>query len=252
MPKVCLVTGAAGGIGRAVVRRLAEDGFRILAADLALDAARDALSDLPGEGHRAIAIDVADEAAVVHAFKSAEEVGAPVDGVVAAAGILLFAPNGERPLITEIELKDWNLTQSVNSTGTFLLLREYLRGANRRRLRNGRFVGFASVAAQLGGYRSSSAYIASKSAVLGLIKAGAREAAHLGITVNAVAPGLIDAPMLHQSLDPKDYSTVAGNIPLQRVGSPEDVAGAVAFLMGDDASYITGAVVDVNGGYRMQ
>ena len=252
MSLVCLVTGAAGGIGRAVVRRLAEDGFSILAADLTLDAARGALIGLPGEGHRAVALDVADETSVINTFRGAEEAGAPVDAVVAAAGILLFAQNGERPPITEIELKDWNLTQSVNSTGTFLLMREYLRSASRRSLRNGRFVGFASVAAQLGGYRSSSAYIASKSAVLGLIKAGAREAAHLGITVNAVAPGLIDAPMLHQSLVPENYSTVTGSIPLQRVGSPEDVAGAVAFLMGKDSSYITGAVIDVNGGYRMQ
>ncbi|MXQ14819.1 SDR family NAD(P)-dependent oxidoreductase [Microvirga makkahensis] len=252
MSHVCLVTGAAGGIGRAVVRRLAEDGFSILAADLSRDAARDTLSGLPGEGHRAVALDVADETSVINTFRVAEEAGAPIDAVVAAAGILLFGPGGERPPITEIELKDWNLTQSVNSTGTFLLLREYLRAASRRTLRNGRFVGFASVAAQLGGYRSSSAYIASKSAVLGLIKAGAREAAHLGITVNAVAPGLIDAPMLHQSLDPGNYATVTGSIPLQRVGSPEDVAGAVAFLMGKDSSYITGAVIDVNGGYRMQ
>jgi 3-oxoacyl-[acyl-carrier protein] reductase len=252
MSGTCLITGAAGGIGRAVVRRLAEDGFSILAADLSLTAAQEALSGLPGEGHHAIVLDVGKEAAVIQAFRDAEEAGAPIDGVVAAAGILLFAPSGDRPLITEIELKEWDLTQTVNSTGTFLLLREYLRGANRRKIENGRFVGFASVAAQLGGYRSSAAYIASKSAVLGLIKAGARESAHLGITVNAVAPGLIDAPMLHQSLDPKNYSTVTGNIPLQRVGRPEDVAGAVAFLMGKDASYITGAVIDVNGGYRMQ
>ena len=252
MQGVCLVTGAAGGIGRAIVQRLAEDDYRVLAADLKLEAAESALVDVKGEGHRAIALDVADESAVAAAFAEADAIGAPIDAVVAAAGILLFAPNGDRPALTDITLKDWDLTQRVNSTGTFLLLREYLRGANKRQIADGRFVGFASVAAQLGGYRSSSAYIASKSAVLGLIKAGARESAHLGITVNAVAPGLIDAPMLHQSLDPKNYSTVTGNIPLQRIGTPDDVAGAVAFLMGKDASYITGAVIDVNGGYRMQ
>jgi len=166
--------------------------------------------------------------------------------------VLLFSANGERPPITDITLADWDRTQTVNSTGTFLLLREYLRGANRRRIENGRFVGFSSVAAQLGGYRSSSAYIASKGAVMALIKAGARESAHLGITVNAVAPGLIDAPMLRLSLPPGNDATAAANIPLNRIGTPEDVAGAVAFLMGADASYVTGAVIDVNGGYRMQ
>jgi len=252
MNGVCLVTGAAGGIGRAVVKRLASDGFRVLAADLKLEAAEASLADVAGEGHRAIALDVSNEAQVMADFAEAENLGAPIDAVVAAAGILLFAPDGNRPLITDMELKDWDLTQRVNSTGTFLLLREYLRGANRRDIANGRFIGFASVAAQLGGYRSSSAYIASKSAVMGLVKAGAREAAHRGVTVNAVAPGLIDAPMLRQSLSPENDGAVTANIPLQRIGTSEDVAGAVSFLMGPDAAYITGAVIDVNGGYRMQ
>ena len=252
MTGVCLVTGAAGGIGKAVVRRLAEDGFRVLAADLSGQAAQASLEKLPGVGHRAISLDVANEDAVVAAFAEASEVGAEIDHVVAAAGILLFVADGQRPPLTEINLADWNLTQTVNSTGTFLLMREYLRGANRRTISNGRFIGFSSVAAQLGGYRSSSAYIASKGAVMGLVKAGARESAHLGITINAVAPGLIDAPMLRQSLPRENDASVTGNIPLQRIGTPEDVAGAVAFLMGPDSSYITGSVIDVNGGYRMQ
>lgn len=252
MSGTCLITGAAGGIGAFVCKRLAADGFRILAADLSRDAAERIVTSLPGQGHRAIGLDVADESAVRAAFAEARDLGAPIDQVVAAAGILLFAANGERPPITEITLDDWNLTQRVNSTGTFLLLREYLRDAAGRQVENGRFVGFASVAAQLGGYRSSAAYIASKGAVLALVKAGARESAHLGITVNAIAPGLIDAPMLRQSLAPENDATAAANIPLNRIGTPEDVAGAVAFLMGRDAAYITGAVIDVNGGYRMQ
>jgi 3-oxoacyl-[acyl-carrier protein] reductase len=224
----------------------------VLAADLSAEAAARVVAGLPGQGHRAIALDVSDEAAVADAFAAAEAAGAPVEHVVAAAGILLFAANGDRPPITDISVKEWELTQRVNSTGTFLLLREYLRGATRRGATGGRFIGFASVAAQLGGYRSSAAYIASKGSVLALVKAGAREAAALGITVNAVAPGLIDAPMLRQSLPPEKDSTVAANIPLNRIGSPGDVAGAVSFLMGEDAGYITGAVIDVNGGYRMQ
>ncbi len=252
MSKVCLVTGAAGGIGKAVVSRLAQDGYAVLAADLSEAAAEAAIEGLPGDGHRAIVLDVTSELAVAAAFAEAEMRGTPVDKVVAAAGILLFAANGERPLLTDITLKDWELTHAVNSTGTFLQLREFLRSAGRRQIENGRFVGFSSVAAQLGGYRSSVAYITSKSAVLGLIKAGAREAASLGVTVNAVAPGLIDAPMLRQSLPPENDATAAANIPLQRIGTPQEVAGTVSFLLGPDASYITGAVIDVNGGYRMQ
>ncbi|MFV0383840.1 SDR family NAD(P)-dependent oxidoreductase [Paracoccus sp. (in: a-proteobacteria)] len=252
MAGTCLVTGAAGGIGKAIVERLAQDGFAVLSADLDQARAEAALEGAVGRGHRPVALDVSDEAAVAAVFAEAEAQGQPVDQVVAAAGILLFAENGDRPALTDITLADWNLTQRVNSTGTFLLMREYLRAANRRSILNGRFVGFTSVAAQLGGYRSSSAYIASKSAVIGLIKAAARESAHLGITVNGVAPGLIDAPMLHQSLTPENYGAVAQNIPLKRIGTPEDVAGAVSFLLSPDSAYITGSVIDVNGGYRMQ
>lgn len=252
MSTICLVTGAAGGIGKAIVSRLAQDGYSVLAADLSEQKAQATIADIPGRGHRAIALDVANEAEVASIFADAAERGTPINQVVAAAGILLFADNGERPPIIDITLADWERTQSVNSTGTFLLLREFLRGASRRQIVDGRFVGFSSVAAQLGGYRSSAAYIASKTAILGLIKAGAREAAALGVTVNAVAPGLIDAPMLRQSLPPENDGTAASNIPLQRLGTPEDVAGAVSFLMGPDAGYITGAVIDINGGYRMQ
>ncbi len=248
----CLVTGAAGGIGKSVVERLAQDGFAVIAADLDLARAEASLAGVPGTGHRAVALDVSDEGQVQRLFAEAEARGEGIDCVVAAAGVLLFAPNGDRPPLTEINLADWDLTQRVNSTGTFLLLREFLRSAQAAPRKDGRFVGFSSVAAQLGGYRSSAAYIASKGAVSSLMKAGAREAAPLGITVNAVAPGLIDAPMLRQSLSRQDDATASRAIPLGRIGLPEDVAGAVSFLLGKDAAYVTGAVIDVNGGYRMQ
>lgn len=248
---LCLVTGAAGGIGKAVVARLARDGFRIIAADIDLERAQSSLEGIDGNGHQAVVLDVASELAVDQLFSEIGAKHGPITSVVAAAGILLFAANGDRPPITQIDLDDWELTNRVNSTGTFLLLRAYLRQFSSPMV-GGRFVGFASVAAQLGGYRSSAAYIASKSAVLGLIKAGAREAAPLGITVNAVAPGLIDAPMLRQSLPADQDQRTAANIPLNRIGTPDDVAGAVAYLMGADAAYVTGAVIDINGGYRMQ
>jgi len=252
MSGVCLVTGAAGGIGRAIASRLAGDGYRVLCAGRNLKPLEELIHALPGHGHRAIALDVADEGAVIAAFADAETRGEPIDQVVAAAGILLFTPDGNTPAIVDITLSDWNLTQAINSTGTFLLLREFLRGARRRQIERGRFIGISSVAAQLGGYRSNAAYIASKNAVFGLMKAGAREGARLGVTVNTVAPGVTDTPMLRRSLSPEKDSLVAANVPLGRLGTPEDMVGAVAFLLGPDAAYITGAVIDVNGGYRMQ
>ena len=252
MTDVCLVTGAGSGIGRAIAIRLAKDGHRILGAARNVDAVEKVIRELPGSGHRAISLDVSDEAAVVAAFTDAEKRGEPIGKVVAAAGILLFTPEGETPAIVDIELPEWNLTQAINSTGTFLLLREYLRSAKRRKIEQGRFVGVSSVAAQLGGYRSNAAYIASKNAVFGLMKAGAREAAVHGITVNTVAPGVTDTPMLRQSLTPEKDRMVSANVPLGRLGLPEDMAGAVAFLLGPESAYITGSVIDVNGGYRMQ
>lgn len=252
MSGVCLVTGAAGGIGHAIMGRLAKDGYKLLGVGRNLGALEKVIRELPGDGHRAISLDITDEAAVIAAFADAEKRGEPIDQVVAAAGILLFTPTGDTPAIVDIELSDWNLTQTINSTGTFLLLREYLRSAKRRKIENGRFVGFSSCAAQLGGYRSNAAYIASKSAVFGLMKAGAREGASLGITVNTVAPGATVTPMLRQSLAPENDGRAAAGIPLGRIATPEDVIGAVAFLLGPDAAYITGSIIDINGGFRMQ
>lgn len=252
--RVAIVTGAAGGIGIAVARRLAADGLRLVVSDVSLDLAQKVLADLPGSGHVAVACDVAQEASVDALFSSAVRMmGAPVEVLVQAAGILRLRADGSRPPIVETTLADFEEHHAVNSRGTFLCIRSYLRQwRGVARPQAGRVVTFSSVAAQLGGYRSSSAYIASKGAILALTKAAAREAAPWGITVNSVAPGLIDAPMLRMSLAPEADAQASANIPLNRIGLPSDVAGAVSFLVSADAAYMTGGVLDVNGGYRMQ
>lgn len=250
--RLALVTGASGGIGKAVCRRLATDGWSVIATDLSAQAAAAVAADLPGKGHSGYALDVSDEDGVAALVAMIEARQGPIAVLVAAAGILILDENGQRRPITETSIEEWTATQTINSTGTFLLLREFLRARRDHRVEGARFIGFSSVAAQLGGYRSSSAYIASKSAVLGLIRAGAREGALLDVAVNAVAPGLIDAPMLRLSLDPSRDAEIAQSIPQGRIGTPEDVAGAVSFLAGPDSAYITGSVIDVNGGYRMQ
>lgn len=250
--RTALVTGGARGIGAAVCRALAQDGVRVVAADLDASAAQAAAAALPGEGHAGIAMDVAVEAAVQAGFDMTEQaLGGGVDILVACAGILLFAPDGQRPLVVDLSLDDWQRTMQVNATGCFLTCREYARRAPATNPQ-GRVVTVSSVAAQLGGYRSSAAYIASKSAVLGLTKALARELAPRRITANSVAPGLIDAPMLRLSLDPADDEKAAAGIPLARLGLPEDVAEAVRYLASPAAAYLTGTTIDVNGGYRMQ
>jgi 3-oxoacyl-[acyl-carrier protein] reductase len=174
-----------------------------------------------------------------------------VSVLVTAAGILLLRPDGSRKPIAETPLEDWEHTQAVNSRGVFLCCREYAREVPDAAT-HPRIVTISSVAAQLGGFRSSAAYIASKAAVLGFTKALARELAEKQVSVNSVAPGIIDAPMLRLSLDPANDDPVAASIPLGRIGQPEDVAQAVRFLVSPGAGYLTGTVIDVNGGYRMQ
>lgn len=249
--QTALVTGGAGGIGVAICRYLADAGHRVAVADLNADAAARVAAMLPGEGHFGLAIDVSDEASVAGAFdRVTEEAGRPTI-LIAGAGVLFFKPDGQRPLIKEISLADWTRTMTINQTGCFLTCREFARRLPEGRS-FGRIVTISSVTAQLGGYRSNAAYIASKAAVIGFTKALARELAPQGVTVNSVAPGLIDAPMLRQSLPQERDSEVAATIPLGRIGLPEDVADAVAYLVSEGANYQTGTTIDVNGGYRMQ
>lgn len=249
--RTAIVTGGAGGIGVAICRYLAQAGHRVAVADLNAEAAERVAQALPGEGHFGVAIDVSDEASVVSAFDVVTETASRPTILIAGAGVLFFKPDGQRPLITEISLADWTRTMTINQTGCFLTCREFARRLPEGRS-FGRVVTISSVTAQLGGYRSNAAYIASKAAVIGFTKALARELAPQGVTVNSVAPGLIDAPMLRQSLPQERDAEASAAIPLGRIGLPEDVADAVAYLVSEGANYQTGTTIDVNGGYRMQ
>ncbi|NYT81771.1 SDR family oxidoreductase [Alcaligenaceae bacterium] len=249
---LALVTGAAGGIGSEICRRLADRGLTVVVADLDAQRARAVAEEL-GPTHLSLAFDVADEAAVELAFSKLESDHGPVRVVVCAAGLLQFEPNGDRPLIKSTELELWNRSMAVNATGVFLCARAYVRRREAAPVPHGRFITFGSVAAQLGGYRSSASYIAAKSAVLGFTKALAREVASLGITVNSVSPGLIDTEMLRSTVTSSGaMEAAAAGIPLGRIGTVADVASAVDYLVSEEAGYITGGVIDVNGGYRMQ
>jgi NAD(P)-dependent dehydrogenase (short-subunit alcohol dehydrogenase family) len=184
-------------------------------------------------------------------FDRAEAIG-PVSALVCAAGLLIL-PGGERPLIKDMSLETWERSFAVNTRGAFLCSREFLRRRQVLPVQQGRVVFFGSSAAQLGGYRSSAAYIAAKSGIMGFAKAYAREVASLGITSNVVAPGLIDTDMLRSTVGSSGaLQATAQAIPLGRIGTVEDVAAAVDYLVSPNAAYITGAVIDVNGGYRMQ
>lgn len=249
--RIALVTGGGGGIGSALCIHLARNGFRVVATDIDAGNVARIASEL-GSDHLGLVADVSNESDVTELFNKVESTMGPISVLICAAGLLIMT-NGERPPIKEMTLDIWERSFAVNTRGSFLCSREFLRRREQLPTENCRVVFFGSVAAQLGGYRSSAAYIGAKAAVMGYAKAFAREAAHLGITSNVIAPGLIDTEMLRSTVTSSGTLVAATqNIPLARIGNVNDVAAAVDYLVSEDASYITGNVIDVNGGYRMQ
>lgn len=251
--RVALVTGAAGGIGLASAHGLAADGCRIVLADLDPDGLARAEAELTAAGATAetVVMDVADEASVEAAFAAAEAALGPVSVLVLCAGIMGGGPCVSSEL-ADITLEQWERVNAVNARGTFLCMREFLRRRQETPVADGRIVTLSSAAGQLGGYRGDPAYVASKAAILGLTKIAARQCAEQGITVNCIAAGPVRTGMFERAMDPDAVPGLAARIPLGRVGTADDVAGAVRYLAGDAARWITGATIDVNGGYRMQ
>jgi 3-oxoacyl-[acyl-carrier protein] reductase len=247
-----LITGGTGGIGVEVARQLADEGYRIIVADLNEELARAVVATLPGSGHAALTLDVTDANDVARAFDTAAGPLGTVDVLVHAAGVLLTEPDGRHLPFWESGLPRWDASMAINARGAFVCAAEFVRQRLRRPGADGRIILFTSVAAQTGGSKATFAdYAASKAAVTGFMRAAARECAHLGITINAVAPGQIDTPMLRKNI-PAGTPVDPQVIPVGRVGQPADVAAAIRYIVSPEASFITGATFDVNGGQRMQ
>ncbi|OEU75331.1 MAG: 3-oxoacyl-[acyl-carrier-protein] reductase [Desulfuromonadales bacterium C00003093] len=241
--KVAVVTGASRGIGRSISLALAGQGAKIVAVDIDLEATEDFVAELKAQGTEAIAVqgNVTVAADVETLFKAAKEAFERVDILVNNAGITRDA------LLLRMKEEDWDAVLSVNLKGAFLCSRAAAKLMSKQR--SGRIINIASVVGQMGNAGQAN-YCASKAGLMGLTRSNARELAKRNVTVNAVAPGFI-ATAMTDALPEEKRQQLAAQIPLERLGSAEDIAHAVLFLASDQAGYITGQVLGVNGGMYM-
>ncbi len=231
--RIAAVTGAAQGIGRAVAEALLAGGARVALLDVRAPEDRSALDQ--ADNTMFAECDVTSESSVDAAFSQVEAAWGQVDILVNNAGIFAIQP------LEETELGDWNQMMAVNLTGCFLCSKRVLPKMRERGW--GRVISIGSSAGKTGGSKNTAAYGASKAGVMALAKAIATEYAPFGITSNALAPALINTDMVTGIAD------LADRIPVGRLGRPTDVAQAVLFLAGEQAEFITGEVMDVNGGF---
>jgi len=241
--KVAFVTGASQGIGRATSLALAEAGAKIAAAARSADKLAALVTEIQNAGGEALAVpmDVADAAQVKAGFQQALAKFGRLDVLVNNAAIT------RDTLALRMKLEDWEAVLRTNLTGAHLCIQQAI--STMIRQRSGRIINLSSVVAETGNAGQAN-YIASKAGLIGLTRAMAVELASRNITVNAIAPGFIETPMT-DVLSPELKDKMKSLVPLGRFGRDREIATAVVFLASDEAGYITGQVLDVNGGMHM-
>jgi 2-hydroxycyclohexanecarboxyl-CoA dehydrogenase len=247
MSRVAVVTGAASGMGLAISRRLAARGDEVALLDLSGDAVDAAAGELRSNGGKAMgaAVDVSNRAAVEDALAKVRAEFGPIAIMVTSAGIDKFET------FTDITVESWERMIAVNLTGTFHCVQAAV--PDMLAAKWGRIVMISSSSAQSGAARMAH-YVASKGGVVGLTKALALELAPKGITVNTIPPGFIDTPMTRGAEsrgDLPNLDAVIARTPVRRAGTADDIAAACEFLCSDDAGYITGQALNVNGGWYL-
>jgi 3-oxoacyl-[acyl-carrier protein] reductase len=244
MNRIAMVTGASRGIGRACALELTKAGNKVVLAARQLDKLEEVAAEVRAAGGEAyvVAIDLASQDSIKEAFAKASKEFGRIDILVNNAGVT------KDNLALRMKAEDWNLVLQTNLTGAFFCIQQVISPMMRERW--GRIVNISSVVGEAGNPGQAN-YVASKAGLIGLTKSLAQELASRNITVNAVAPGFIETDMTHVLKD-EQKSRITQNIPMGRIGNAEEVAAAVRFLASDEASYITGNVIDVNGGMYMR
>jgi len=243
--RTAVITGAAGGIGRVVVAAFADAGARVAGVDRDEAAINEVITSLPGGPHLAIAADLRDLAAHEAILDQATTALGAVHVLVALAAVLR-----RRTSLDEITEADWDAQMDVNLKATFFLCR----AAGRAMVMagdGGRIITVSSQGWWTGGFGGSIVYAASKGGIVTMTRGLARSLGPHGITVNCVAPGNVRTAMLMDGLDPAVYERMRDQTPLGEIAEPEDIAGPIVFLASDHARHITGATLNVSGGFLM-
>jgi 3-oxoacyl-[acyl-carrier protein] reductase len=244
--RVAVVTGGASGLGWAISERLASDGYRVVILDRSEQAAG-RVDELERRGLRALAVrvDLVDANAIPRVASDLLKDVGRCDVLVNNAGTHFKRQDGQRFGFDEIQLSDWDRTIALHMTAPMLLCQAFLPGMQGRRW--GRVINIASRTARTYTRQASASYAASKAGLVGLTRSIAGEYASFGITCNAIAPGRFETPLTAISSDEvKQFSLQ--ELPVGRLGQPAEVGAAVAYLASDNAGFITGAVLDMNGG----
>lgn len=247
--RTAVLTGAASerGIGRAAAALLAEQGWAVAILDVdesAAQAAADDIAERYGVPSLGVGTDVSDEESVAAGIDAVESSLPPILGLVNLAGI------SSPTTFMEETREAWDKVFAVNMTGTFMVTQRVLLGMIDRQL--GRIVSVSSISAQRGGGTYSKvAYSASKAGIIGFTRALAREMGEHNITCNCVSPGPVDTDIMGGRLDEERKASMSKDVLMGRVGSVRDIAALIAFLMGEDAGYITAATYDINGGLQI-
>jgi 3-oxoacyl-[acyl-carrier protein] reductase len=241
--RTALVTGASRGIGKACAEVLASTGHRIVVAARSVERLEETASAVRAAGSEAfvIAIDLSEAESIANGISKAVKEFGRIDILVNNAGIT------KDGLAVRMKQADWEIVLQTNLSGSFYAIQQVLPGMMRERW--GRIVNISSVVGEMGNPGQAN-YVASKAGLIGLTKSLAQEVGSRNITVNAVAPGFIETDMTHDLRDELKQKLL-GETPLKRMGTPLDIASAIKFLVSDDASFITGHVLDVNGGIYM-